>query len=51
MSECGVSVPVGLSSLGLPIGIEIDAAPGHDRALLDLARRVQATVGALPLPT
>ena len=47
----GVSVPVGLSSLGLPIGIEIDAAPGHDSALLDLARRVQATVGALPLPT
>jgi indoleacetamide hydrolase len=46
----GISIPIGLSGHGLPIGIEIDAAPGQDRALLDLARRVHATVGSLPSP-
>jgi indoleacetamide hydrolase len=46
----GISLPIGLSDRGLPIGLEIDGAPGHDRALLDLARRVEATVGSLPLP-
>ena len=39
-----------LSGHRLPIGMEIDGAPGHDGALLDLARRVQAAVGALPTP-
>jgi indoleacetamide hydrolase len=44
----GISLPIGLSARGLPIGLEIDGAPGRDRALLDLARRVEATVGSLP---
>jgi indoleacetamide hydrolase len=47
----GISIPIGLSGRGLPIGIEIDGIAGHDRALLDLARRVEATVGALPSAT
>ncbi|WP_144156486.1 amidase family protein [Paraburkholderia sp. BCC1885] len=44
----GISIPMGLTSERLPIGLEIDGARGHDRALLDLARRVQATIGVLP---
>jgi mandelamide amidase len=37
----GISLPVGLSGGGLPIGLELDAPSGSDRALLDLARRVE----------
>ena len=47
----GVSIPIGLSDQGLPIGIEIDGPAGHDRALLDLVHRVEAAVGSLPVPT
>jgi indoleacetamide hydrolase len=43
----GVSIPIGPSGRGLPIGIEIDGAPNHDRSLLDLARRVEATLVSL----
>jgi indoleacetamide hydrolase len=46
----GISLPIGLTGNGLPIGIEFDSAPGHDRALLDLARRAQAVFGPLPAP-
>jgi len=46
----GISIPLELSGNGLPIGIEFDGAPGHDRALLDLARRAQAVFGTLPAP-
>jgi indoleacetamide hydrolase len=47
---CGISIPIGLSGQGLPVGIEIDRRARQDRALLDLARRVQVTVGSLPPP-
>jgi mandelamide amidase len=46
----GISLPTGLSSNGLPIGLEMDGAPGRDRRLLDLARRVEAAVGAHASP-
>lgn len=46
----GVSLPTGLSSDGLPMGLEMDGARGTDRRLLDLARRVEAVVGALASP-
>ncbi|WP_439382082.1 amidase family protein [Amycolatopsis lexingtonensis] len=46
----GISIPLGLTENGLPIGIEFDGAPGHDRALLDLTRRAQAVLGTLPAP-
>ncbi|MBR0905281.1 amidase family protein [Bradyrhizobium liaoningense] len=42
----GISLPCGLSRAGLPIGLELDAALGSDRALLDLARRVEGVLGA-----
>ena len=37
----GISLPVGLSSSGLPIGLELDAPLVGDRALLNLASRVE----------
>ena len=46
----GISIPLGLTENGLPIGIEFDGAPGHDRALLDLAHRAQTVFGTLPAP-
>ncbi len=44
----GVSIPVGLSRSGLPIGLELDAPLGRDRALLDLARRIEGVLGTQP---
>jgi Asp-tRNA(Asn)/Glu-tRNA(Gln) amidotransferase A subunit family amidase len=41
----GISLPVGLSKDGLPIGVELDAALGTDRALLALARRIERVSG------
>jgi indoleacetamide hydrolase len=41
----GISLPVGLSRNGLPIGLELDAPSGTDRTLLDLARRIENVLG------
>ncbi len=41
----GISLPVGLSRAGLPIGLEVDAPLGSDRTLLDLARRIEGVLG------
>jgi Asp-tRNA(Asn)/Glu-tRNA(Gln) amidotransferase A subunit family amidase len=41
----GISLPVGLSRAGLPIGLELDARLGNDRALLDLAHRLEGVLG------
>ncbi|MFE0455159.1 amidase family protein [Streptomyces sp. NPDC058914] len=46
----GISIPIGLTAHGLPIGLEIDGAHGHDRELLDLARRVESVFDTLPAP-
>ncbi|MGW2463131.1 amidase family protein [Streptomyces sp. NPDC001761] len=46
----GISIPIGLSAHGLPVGLEIDGAYGHDRELLDLARRMESVFGTLPAP-
>ncbi|WMT77097.1 amidase family protein [Bradyrhizobium sp. Ash2021] len=42
----GISLPVGLSRAGLPIGLELDARLGSDRELLNLARRIERALGA-----
>jgi mandelamide amidase len=47
----GISLPMGLSSEGLPIGLELDAAAGRDRDLLVLARAVEQVIGLVPGPT
>lgn len=41
----GVSLPVGSSRAGLPIGIELDAPLGRDRALLRLVRGIESVLG------
>jgi mandelamide amidase len=45
-----ISVPMGITRHGLPLGLEIDSAHGGDRKLLDLARRVEAVLDKLPAP-
>jgi amidase len=41
---CEVSIPAGRVD-GAPVGLSIAAAPGRDRALLDLAARLSAELG------
>ena len=42
----GISLPVGLSRAGLPIGLELDPPLGSDRVLLYLARRIESVLRA-----
>lgn len=46
----GISVPMGLSSTGLPIGMEIDGPRDSDASVLDIAARVFAVIGQIPGP-
>ena len=46
----GISLPMGLNSGALPVGLELDAAAGRDRDLLVLARAVEQVIGPLPGP-
>lgn len=46
----GISLPMGLEPRGLPLGLELDAAPGNDRKLLALARRVEKVIGRVHGP-
>ncbi|TMH24858.1 MAG: indoleacetamide hydrolase [Betaproteobacteria bacterium] len=46
----GVSVPIGLTGNGLPVGLELDAAAGSDRRLLAIAIAVERVFGFLPAP-
>ncbi|ANN65411.1 amidase family protein [Bordetella bronchialis] len=45
-----ISLPMGKSDKGLPIGLELDGPFGRDRALLYVARRVEAVLGTLSGP-
>ena len=47
----GISIPMGLTRSGLPIGLELDASSGSDRALLTLARRVEQIIGFVRPPS
>lgn len=40
----GISLPMGLSQEGLPIGLELDSQLRGDRALLGVARRIEAVL-------
>lgn len=44
----GISLPMGLNSEGLPLGLELDKGPGRDRDLLALARRIEQVIGRVP---
>jgi mandelamide amidase len=46
----GVSVPIGLTRAGLPVGLELDGPAGSDRRLLAAARAVEEEFGFLPRP-
>lgn len=46
----GLTVPAGLTAAGLPVGLELDAPAGTDRALLSLGLAVEALLGRLPAP-
>jgi mandelamide amidase len=46
-----VSVPMGLWVEQLPVGFEIEGAPGRDRSLLSLARRIEMAIGPVSAPT
>jgi Asp-tRNA(Asn)/Glu-tRNA(Gln) amidotransferase A subunit family amidase len=47
----GITMPMGLSYHGLPIGLELDGRPGEDVKLLDLAAQVSAVLGPIPPPS
>jgi amidase len=36
-----ISLPIGRSAKGLPIGVQFASAPGHDRVLLELALAIE----------
>ena len=46
----GVTIPAGLSSDGLPIGIEIDAPWDTDTRLLSIALTLEEIIGTIPPP-
>lgn len=46
----GVTIPVGLGSDGLPIGIALDGPPGADRRLLAIAAAVEKALPRMPAP-
>lgn len=46
----GISVPMGLSSDGLPIGLEIDGQAHNDAKLLYLATKISRVLGPIPPP-
>jgi len=45
-----ITLPLGLTAKGLPIGIELDAPAASDRRLLSLAAALSAELPALPAP-
>jgi mandelamide amidase len=46
----GLSLPIGRTSAGLPIGLELDAPWGKDRDLLGLGLALEKLFGSLPPP-
>jgi len=44
----GIGLPAALSRAGLPIGLELDATLGSDRALLSLSRHIERVFGTVP---
>ena len=45
-----ISLPMGLSSAGLPMALQLTAARGHDRRLLEIAATVEAVLPSIGLP-
>jgi mandelamide amidase len=47
----GVSIPAGLTTAGLPVGLELDGLAGGDAALLGLALAAEAALDPTPPPS
>jgi mandelamide amidase len=43
-------VPIGRTTAGLPIGLELDGPAGSDRRLLGIGLALEALLGRLPAP-
>jgi indoleacetamide hydrolase len=50
-SLASLVLPAGMTSGGLPVGLEFDALPGADRKLLALGLSLQKALGPIPPPT
>ncbi|MEF7614586.1 indoleacetamide hydrolase [Aquincola sp. MAHUQ-54] len=46
----GLSIPVGLTAGGLPVGLELDGPVGSDTRLIAIGLAIEAVLGALPAP-
>src|SRR5690606_9856310 len=46
----GISLPMGLTPGGLPLGLALDGPAGSDRRLLAIALALEAALGRLPPP-
>ena len=46
----GLVLPAGMTTAGLPVGIELEALPGQDRSLLSLGLAVEKVLGRIPAP-
>ncbi|MEV1130256.1 amidase family protein [Agromyces sp. NPDC049794] len=46
----GISLPSGLDDRGLPIGVELDARPGDDDSLLEIAAKIASLLDSPPPP-
>ncbi len=46
----GLTVPIGRTAAGLPIGLELDGPAGSDRRLLGIGLALEALFGRLPAP-
>jgi indoleacetamide hydrolase len=47
----GITVPAGLTSTGLPVGIALDGPLGSDRKLMGLGMSMESVLGSLPAPS
>ena len=45
-----ISLPMGLSAAGLPMALQLTAARGRDRRLLEIAAAVEAVLPSIGLP-
>jgi aspartyl-tRNA(Asn)/glutamyl-tRNA(Gln) amidotransferase subunit A len=45
-----ISVPAGLDSDGLPVGLQLIGSPNSDASLLKIARQVEGVLGIMPSP-
>jgi mandelamide amidase len=49
-SMASLILPAGVTSSGLPVGLEFDALTGNDRALLSLGLSLEKALGPIPAP-